>query len=492
MSLADFKSAPLLRPMLNIGFPWDMYTGRYYKGKNGENILNGGLAPFSGVAGLPNMFKTVISLYQLGAAMDNYACAVMAAHDAENTLSVERIHSNFMQFNSLSGVDLILEERLFFSDATVYMGNEWFADLKTYSKKRRGDMKNRVTTPFYNHRSGEFLKVPSPTLSFLDSLSGLQTDSTQTMFDKTEIGESGLNMLAMKASGAKSQMIEQMTSVTAPAGIFALQTAHIGEKPQLDQYKPNVKKLKFLKGDLNLKRVPENFSFLTGNCWYCANLSTMIGDDKLPEFPRDADDDLKGDTDLICITVINLRGKFGPSGIPVDIIVSQLEGVKVGLTEYCYIKSHNYFGLQDKDGKYAKGAVNYRLALAPDVSMNRKTIREKIEENAELKRALTITAEMCWMKNHWHQLEHDLFCTPAELYEQIKAKGYDWSILLNTRGFWTFQEDKHPLNFLSTKDLLEMRVGRYHPAWYPKSAKELGITLSNSASAEAPAPVAAV
>ena len=73
---------------------------------------------------------------------------------------------------------------------------------------------------------------------------------------------------------------------------------------------------------------------------------------------------------------------------------------------------------------------------------------------------------MCQMENLWHDMDPTLICTPKQLYDDIKAKGYDWDILLNTRGFWTFDNDSQPTNFLSTMDLLRMRVGLYHPYWY--------------------------
>ena len=60
----------------------------------------------------------------------------------------------------------------------------------------------------------------------------------------------------------------------------------------------------------------------------------------------------------------------------------------------------------------------------------------------------------------------ELLCTPKELYEGIKEKGYDWDMILeNTRGWWTFNNDNTVEKFLSTKDLLEMRLGLYKPYW---------------------------
>lgn len=488
MSLSKFKQAAALRPMLNIGCLFDIPTGRYYVGKDGEHVLNGGLANFSGFVGMPNMFKTALSLYQKGCVLSRYTSSMLSVHDTENTLSVERIIEHLTQFKNLVGVDLIEAGRLAFSDATVYVGNEWFEDLKNYSKERRDDAKNRVTTPFWDHRQQIHVKIPAPTLIFLDSLSGLNTEAVAGMYEKAEIGESGLNMVAMRGAGAKSQLIDQMTGVTAPGGIYALMTAHVGQEHQLDPYKPNPRRLKFLKQGEKIKKIPENFMFLTGNCYQATHLQVMLDNDKKPEFPRDANDDLKGDTDLILISVTNLRCKSGPSGIPFDIVVSQSEGVKVGLTEYYYLKDSNYYGLSDNNGNMAKGKPLYRVDLLPDVSLSRRTIRSKIEELPELQRALTITSEMCQMKYLWHHLEEGVLCTPKELYEDIKKIGYDWSILFNTRGYWTFAEDKHPLPFLSTMDLLMMRQGKYHPKWYPKKREEMNFpTMKLSTVTEAQA-----
>ena len=75
---------------------------------------------------------------------------------------------------------------------------------------------------------------------------------------------------------------------------------------------------------------------------------------------------------------------------------------------------------------------------------------------------------MCQIRNLWHDYDRDLLIEPSELYSKIKEKGYDWDILLNTRGYWMFNEDvsDDTLPFLSTMDLLELAAGRYEPWWY--------------------------
>ena len=46
--------------------------------------------------------------------------------------------------------------------------------------------------------------------------------------------------------------------------------------------------------------------------------------------------------------------------------------------------------------------------------------------------------------------------------------GYDWDVLLNTRGYWTLNQYSHPVPYLSTVDLLKMRKGLYKPYWMDK------------------------
>ncbi|MCK9517319.1 MAG: hypothetical protein M0Q87_14950, partial [Ottowia sp.] len=70
-------------------------------------------------------------------------------------------------------------------------------------------------------------------------------------------------------------------------------------------------------------------------------------------------------------------------------------------------------------------------------------------------------------------ISHELM-SAKDLYDKIKAKGYDWDFILeNTRGWWTFNNDKLPLYFLSTYDLVRMANGEYHPYWLEDDNKTI-------------------
>ena len=446
-------------PSFNIGCLWDIPTGVYIKGKHGENLLSGGIANINAMCGRGNMYKTALLLYWILTVMDRYF-SVTNFYDCEETMQVLRMikHAKRMAQNLL-GFDWEDESRFKLTKSKDMDGTEWYEFVKSVVKLREKMPKNQLKqTPFLD-KHGNYIEVLFPFITAIDSFSMFYTSATTKMQDKG-IGESERNMEFMRDGTAKTQMLRELGRVTTRGGIINMMTAHVGDEYQLDQYAPPQKRLGFLKNRSKLKDVPEKFTFLTTNCWQAVASSVLSHPDtKAPQFPRNSEDDLKGDTDLMLVTVCTLRSKNGPSGILQDFIVSQSEGLMVGLTEFWYIKSYDRYGIGGNDR-------NYFLDIYPEVSLSRTTIRGKIDNDSKLRRALEITSEMCQMNNLWHDLPPGYLCSPAELYTALKDKGYDWDRLLSTRGWWTFDNDSHPIPFLSTKDLLDMRAGLYHPYWY--------------------------
>jgi hypothetical protein len=144
--------------------------------------------------------------------------------------------------------------------------------------------------------------------------------------------------------------------------------------------------------------------------------------------------------------------------------VSQSEGLLPTLSEFHFLKEENY-------GLFGNN-INYALHLRPDVKISRTTVRQKIDEDYRLRRAIEITAQMRQMENLWRGIDPELHCDPETLYKDIEALGYDWDKLLDTRGYWVFEEDeKGEKPYLSTMDLLLCRKGEYHPYWYGDKPK---------------------
>ena len=55
-------------------------------------------------------------------------------------------------------------------------------------------------------------------------------DSVDAIYDKNEVGDSGMNVEAMKSSAAKSQMLLQYPAITAPNNNYIIATAPYGRR----------------------------------------------------------------------------------------------------------------------------------------------------------------------------------------------------------------------------------------------------------------------
>lgn len=462
MFIDAFTPAPEVRPMFNVGSLFDIQTGRYLVGEFGESVLCGGTPLLTGVCGRGNTYKSTVADFFKTTILDRYISTSLLEYDTEQSKSPHRYTELQRHMRNIAGRDLVDEGRLRITDATMYSGNKWFDTIKEVAKAReKAKAQLMRTTPFFD-RKGEQIRTMVPGLAGVDSLSQLRTDVVNELTDKGTAGGSERNVEAMRDASSKTQILNEMPELSASAGLYFIMTAHVGDKIQMDPYAPNPKKLGFLGAGASLKNVPEKFTFLTNNLWHTVSATPLLNQTtKAPEFPRNKEDDMRGDTDLMEVKIVNLRGKSGPSGVPFTVICSQSEGLLAGLSEFNYIRQFDRFGL-------GGNVQNYFLDLCPDISLSRTTIRGKIDGSWRLRRALEITSELCQIINYSHHVDRSLLCTPAELFADIKARGYDWDELLGgTRGYWIFKEDEEaePLKFVSTLDLLKMRKGLYVPYW---------------------------
>lgn len=458
-----FQSAPPIRPMFNAGCLFDIATGIYISGDHGEMILNGGVPHITGVSGRGETGKSLIIDYFFLCLMDRYN-ADGVIYDTEQTKTRQRVTNLCQRFEHLKHTDLFEAMRLVISDAATMAGDIFFKALKDFLSDKKKNLKGKLkTTPFI--LSGEKIKIIPPTAGMIDSFSQWTPTTVMSMQDKNDVGASERNTEAMKAGNARSQLMSELPTLTSSAGCYIFLAAHLGDEIVMDQHAPSKKKLTFLKGDQKMKRVPENYTFLTNNLWLTTKMSVMkkSGSKEL-EYPIGLAGDSEGNTDLSVIELQLLRSKSASAGRIFDIIVSRAEGVLPHLTQFHYIKEHDRWGL-------GGNVQNYFLELCPDIALSRTTVRNKIDDNANLRRALEISAELLQIKEFWN-VDKALMCTPKELYEDLAKQGYRWDILLeHTRGYWMLEEDitDETPYFLSTMDLMRMRVDQYKPWWYDEA-----------------------
>lgn len=470
-------------PMPNTGSVLDISAGSYCPGHKGQQVLVGGLSLFSMIGALPNMGKTTVATGITGMVLVAYPKGVAHAHDTETTMLEDRIEKLILDTMRLPieghkvPDSLITSNNLFFTNSVIYDGTDLFDLLKKFGKERLAN-EPQVDLEMIDDRTGKPFQWWYPIIEFWDSLSGMACRNAVEMQDKAEVGTASMNMHAMRSNSGKSQIVEQLPNFTAKHAIYVLATGQVGAQYQLDPYRPNVRTLRFMNDNVKIKRVPEITSFVTGNCYIITKMSPMMTKGA-PEFPYDRNDENEG-TDLIELRFTNMRGKFGPSDIPHAIIFSQRDGWLPYMSNYIYLKDNDRYG-------FVGNNTTYHFALYPEVKVQRTTLRQLFRSDWRLQRTVLFLVEMHWMNTRWDEekLPEKYRCTPTELYDDIKALGYDWSILLNTR-FWhsTIKDGEEMIPYLSTMDLLMMRTGDYHPYWYPVKKKDLVPTKADEGKKE--------
>jgi len=462
----NFKRPDNVKLMINIGALLDIPTGTYVKGKRGEHILLGGLGALTAIVGRGNRYKSTILHYMMLSAADKIfetSETSMSTYDTEINIHEHALKRFISKFKNLKDINLIDEGIWTITDKTIYYANQWYEEIKNFFNYKRDNKKDLlVDTPFLSRDGKSNIKTIIPTFSEVDSFSEFETEDVAKMQNENELGDSGGNTIHMRQGLSKTRFLMDVPTQIGNINHFLLLTAHLGDSVNVaaGPYAPTpVKKLQHMKVGDKIKGVTDKFFFLMNNCWHASNSSPLINQGtKGPEYPKKGETKLTGDVDLNIVTLVQLRGKSGPSGFSLNIIVSQTEGVLPSLTEFHYLKTNNRFGL-------GGNVQNYYLELYPEVKLSRTVVRDKIDSDPKLRRALNITSELSQL-HQFHRGYGDLLCSAKELYEDIKALGYDWDMILDeTRGWWTVNDEKSKLKFLSTLDLLKMRKGEYKPYW---------------------------
>lgn len=464
-------TAPNVRPQFNIGGLMDIPSGSYLPGPRGESILNSGISLTNAVVGPQNSFKTALLVYLFLTVLSRYLGSRMALYDTEGSFSYMRLNKMLKNVDRLRDLAVSQEESdlIQLVDGVKMLGDEYFEIVKEFGKERMKNKKTELKTTPFEGVAGQLMQLMPPIMVLTDSITEFKSSSVEKgIVDKNNIGDAGANTQYMRDANAKTQMIRQLPNLAENAGFLFGNTAHTGRKIEMGgKYDPKDAQLTFSRKGAKVKGAPEKFEFINNNFWeifYAAPFPNSSSD-KSAKYPLSDADRMDGQTDFQKVICVQTRSKGGPSGFRFEFLFSQELGFLPDLTQFHFIK--------DTCGGYGieGSAINYNLALKPDVNLSRTKVRGLLKENYLLRRAVEITSEMAQMDQLW-RLDPKYKCTPAELYEDIKKLGYDWDTLLNTRGWWCFEEDlDKELPFLSTMDLLKMRAGEYKPYWWPKDNK---------------------
>ena len=475
--LSLFKNKPAFtevdpnKVFYNIGALMDIPTGRYVKGMKGENIMNGGLSVFTAVMGKPNTYKTKVARYMMLSAASKVASSgifpYLNTYDTEVNVDVEHCLNLANKFDAFKDIDLCKEGVWSITDKTHHLGNEWFKLLKDFLRNEKIKNKKDYTfeTPFVD-KENKAIKVIFPSFGDLDSVSEFSTADIEEIQNKNELGDSAGNTIHMRSGLAKTRLLMEIPGVCNAASHYIIMTAHIGKEIPMNQgpFTMPTKQLPHMKPGEVVKGVAGKFLFLSNLLWQTVSSSSFNNQTtKGPEYPKTRERVDEGSFDLNIVTIKLVRNKSGASGPSFDLLISQTEGVLPSLTEFHFIKENGRYGLEGNDR-------NYNLILYPDVGLSRTTVREKLNSDPLLRRAVKITADLLQIKSFYRDLPVDIPDVKA-LYEKLKEK-YDWKTLLETRDYWTFKNYEHPVPFLSTMDLIEMYYDKYEPYWLTKGKEK--------------------
>lgn len=468
-----FTTKPAITPidaykiLYNVGGLMDLPTGYYIRGMKGESILNGGMGALVGIVGKANLFKSTIGHYMVLSAASKIAAGGYTPYintfDTEMNMQPDRLRYFSKHFEEFRNIDIIDEGIWNISDSTKHSGNEWFKLMRDFLKGEKvKNVKNyTLKTPFMG-RDGKPVTTIMPTFGELDSLTKFVTDDIEEMQNKNQLGESGGNTIFMRAGLAKARMLMEIPILSNSAAHYTMVTAHVGMENTMGvpQHQQPTKKLQHMKQGEKIKGAGDDFFFLTNSLWQATTASILFnGDTRSPLYPRTRKDDGDPSEDLNLVKLKLLRNKSGPSGHTVPLVVSQVEGVLPSLSEFHFIKED----LQDKRFGLEGNNMTYNLTLYPKVKLSRTTVRELLDTDPLLRRAVKITADILQIKKLYKEIPLEI--PPMNLLYEKLEKEYGWDVLLNTRDYWTFDQYENKVPFLSTLDIIEAYHGLYKPYW---------------------------
>lgn len=468
-TLPAFVEIDAHKLMYNVDCLLDIPTGSYVKGVHGEMILNGGFGTLVGIAGKSNSFKSMIAHYMTLVTGERIAATGMQpyinTYDTEINVHRRRLQSFLERFPLLKAMDALNTAVWSVTDKSKHYGEEWYSLLKAFlvGEKIKNKKEYLVKTPMTS-ATGAPVKTLFPTFGALDTITEFETADIIETQRKNQLGESGGNMIFARGGLVKTRLLGELPVLCAQSGHYMVITAQVGPETTIGaptHGAPPPKKMQHMRAGEKIKGISEKFLFLTSYFLYVMN-STLLNDreTKAPVYPKlRCEDGVEGE-DLNVVTVKQLRSKSGPSGFTIDFVISQADGVLPTMTEFYFLKSNEKFG-------FGGNNINFHMQLLPDTNLMRTTLREKIDTLPELRRVIKISADLLQIKQYHSGLDI-VVPSPLELYEKLKHK-YDWKVLLDTRDWWTFNNDEVKPNFLSTMDLINMYHDTYVPFWLEKT-----------------------
>ena len=490
----DVENGTLMRVRYNVLPLFDIALGNFVRGKDGGTYLNGGMSRIMGFGGRGNVFKTFKMQYLNFSMFYRYRLEWSSFYDTEESAEAKRqdtiiqsvFTNTFWDFDPMeSQVAKLLApkdpkaQKFTMSNISKLNGTDWYENwMRNKAPDREKQFKagrGFKTTPFYNV-FGKLESILPPWNYAVDSMSDWHSSSNDKETMKASVGESESNHIAMTDNNHKGQMMSRWPRLAGQGEYCISFSVQLTDDIQMDKYNSE-KKLDTMKGKVKLANVPGKVvTYLTSSLL----IATSSGELKQPNsynaatgvdepmYPLDRGI-MTSYNDLKVVRYTQWRAKSGPTGVKMDLIFSQEEGLLSGLSEWHYLKEvigKQQFGWERTGNRF------YNLDLLPDTKFERTTIRRQIVEDKRLARAMTITSQCGYFFNNTIRIPTQLRMTMAELRERIIEQGYDWEeIFEKTVDWWMFEEDRkhHGVHTLTIYSLLEMAMDMWEPKFLTRN-----------------------
>lgn len=470
LTALNFEDAPRL-PYLNTDSVIDLATGKFVPGTSGEMILNGGLAPTNGVIGRPKTFKSTFLTGAMVNTVTRYKDAVGIVYDSEHAIDKERLLKQQNRFmDDLEAREAYMRKGGQLDSQLSYM-NDVICDLEgLYAKVKEiaeHKLKHKkdyvVESPFLDVVTGKPVMVWIPTLVAIDSLTMAKVDAVERNAAKFDFSDSKNNAYSMGAGRVKSMIMGSLTSLAVRHGIYFCISAQIGDIIDMSgNYGPPPKQMQYMKQGDKLKGVSPNFGVAISNLFEVRATAPLLNSDR-SETKYPYAEGLTGMTEMTQLTAVLTSCKNNPAGCQLQPIVSQNNGPEIELTHFDYLKIYKD-GLVNKDGnKAAESDPNPRLALLPDITLNRRQAWSKLCDY-KTARAAQLLCQLIWIRQNWsyRSMPVPFDIDPLTISDALTKQSYAVDDILNSRGYWTYdKEDPRP--YLSVFDMLSIITGDYKP-----------------------------
>lgn len=477
----DVKTSPYLRSYFNVGCLMDIPPGAPVLAEHGRYVCNGGHNGSVIFVGPGNSYKSALADHVNETAMfraHRYSSGLK--YDTENNVNMPGLEQRLAKIVAPFEPDWFQTGRWAVTESSLYKLDKWFPKAKEWMNgKEKQGAEMKCETPIVD-RSGKKMKILRPTALTFDSLSKAEAQQVQDLRDATVIGDSKQKMLHMNSGLIKKNMVDELPDLLVSTNTYLTGTVHYGEKFQLDSYAPQHKSLQYIDTGMELKGAPKNINYLSMSMWLIRKVDKcMTASRDGIRYPlKDAGND-NSTEDLNIVNMRMLRCKTGPSGYDIEVIVSQKYGVLESLTQFHFIRTNGQFGLTGDMSANGNFRDSY-CVLYPDVKLTRTNIRSLMDDDLRLARAISLCSDLLQMSIHWREhlrrIDERLIAfteKPETLREAVIKQGYDWNMVLDTRYWYSLDDDYHQQLELSTVDIMRMGLGLYHPFWLEADKKTI-------------------